>query len=85
MPDGKEDIKVDPTYTPIYLYIIADIVPKIKDFADQANLTQTPDGEGYIGFMKAYNAYVQIMSFKKLVDDARMRNAIFFRKIGLSI
>lgn len=85
MPDGKENIKVDPTHTPIYLYIIADIVPKIKDFADQANLTQTPDGEGYIGFMKAYNAYVQIMSFKKLVDDARMRNAIFFRKIGLSL
>lgn len=84
MPNGSENIKVDKAHTPVYLYIVADIVPKIKQFADEASLTETPDGEGYIGYIKAYNAYIQIMSFKKVVDDARMRNAIFFRKLGLS-
>lgn len=84
MPNGSENIKVDKDHTPVYLYIVADIVSKIKQFADEASLTETPDGEGYIGYIKAYNAYVQIMSFKKVVDDARMRNAIFFRKLGLS-
>lgn len=84
MPNGSENIKVDKEHTPVYLYIVADIVSKIKQFADEASLTETPDGEGYIGYIKAYNAYVQIMSFKKVVDDARMRNAIFFRKLGLS-
>lgn len=84
MPNGSENIKVDKDHTPVYLYIVADIVSKIKQFADEASLTETPDGEGYIGYIKAYNAYIQIMSFKKVVDDARMRNAIFFRKLGLS-
>lgn len=84
MPNGSENVKVDKDHTPVYLYIVADIVSKIKQFADEASLTETPDGEGYIGYIKAYNAYVQIMSFKKVVDDARMRNAIFFRKLGLS-
>lgn len=84
IPNGSENIRVDKAHTPVYLYIVADIVSKIKQFADEASLTETPDGEGYIGYIKAYNAYIQIMSFKKVVDDARMRNAIFFRKLGLS-
>ena len=83
LPDGSENIKISAEHTPVYLYIVADIVPRIIQFADEANLTQTPDGEGYMGYMKAYNAYIQIMSFKKLVDDAKMRNAIFFRKLGI--
>lgn len=83
VPDGSENIKVDAQHTPVYLYIVADIVPRIKQFADEASLIQTPDGEGYMGYMKAYNAYVQIMSFKKVVEDAKMRNAIFFHKLGL--
>lgn len=83
VPDGSENIKVDAQHTPVYLYIVADIVPRIQQFADEASLIQTPDGEGYMGYMKAYNAYVQIMSFKKVVEDAKMRNAIFFQKLGL--
>ena len=39
MPDGSENIKVDAQYTPIYLYIVADIVPRIQQFADEASLT----------------------------------------------
>lgn len=83
MPEGIEPIKVDKQHTPVYIYIICDIVPKVKDFADEANFTISPDGEGYFGYMKAYNAYVEIMSFRKLVEDAKMRNRIFFKKLGI--
>lgn len=83
IPNGSENIKVDAYHTPVYLYIIADIVPRIRQFADEASLTATPDGEGYIGYIKAYNAYVQIMSFKKMLEDAKMRNAIFFERLGI--
>lgn len=83
MPDGMEPVKVSKKSTPVYLYIVCDIVPKIRDFATLANLTISPDDEGYFGFMPGYNAYVEIMSFKKLVDDAKMRNAIFFKKLGI--
>ncbi len=83
MPDGMEPVKVSKTNTPVYLYIVCDIVPKIRDFATLANLTVSPDDEGYFGFMPGYNAYVEIMSFKKLVGDAKMRNKIFFKKLGI--
>lgn len=83
MPDGIEPVKVDKQHTPVYIYIVCDIVPKIEEFADNASLTISPDGEGYFGYIKAYNAYVEIMSFRKLVEDAKMRNKIFFKKLGI--
>ena len=83
MPDGIEPIKVSKTNTPVYLYIVCDIVLKIRDFATLANLTVSPDDEGYFGYISGYNAYVEIMSFKKLVGDAKMRNEIFFKKLGI--
>ena len=43
----------------------------------------TPDGQGYIGYNKDKNAYIEIKSFKKVVSDAKMRNQIFFKKLGL--
>lgn len=83
MPDGKEEICVNADHTPVYIYIICDIVDKIKDFASYANLSITPDGQGYIGYNKDKNAYIEIKSFKKVIDDAKMRNQIFFKKLGL--
>lgn len=83
MPDGIEPVKVSKTNTPVYLYIVCDIVPKIREFATLSNLTVSPDDEGYFGFIPGYNAYVEIMSFKKLVEDAKMRNKVFFKKLGL--
>ena len=83
MPEGIEPILVSKDYTPVYLYIVCDIVPKIREFADDYSLIISPDGQGYFGFIRAYNAYVEIMSFKKLVDDAKMRNKMFFKKLGI--
>lgn len=83
MPEGIEEVSVDANNTPVYIYIICDIVDKIKDFASYANLSMTPDGQGYIGYNKDKNAYIEIKSFKKVVSDAKMRNQIFFKKLGL--
>lgn len=84
MPDGIEKIDVDKSRTPVYIYIVCDIVPKIEDFADNAGLSITPDGEGYFGYNAKSNAYIEIKSFKKLINDAKMRNQIFFKKLGLA-
>ena len=83
MPEGIEEVSVDANNTPVYIYIICDIVDKIRDFASYANLSMTPDGQGYIGYNKDKNAYIEIKSFKKVVSDAKMRNQIFFKKLGL--
>lgn len=83
MPDGAEPVKVDKAHTPVYIYIVCDIVPKIKEFADEASLTVSPDEEGYFGYMPKFNAYVELKSYRKLVEDANMRNKIFFKKLGI--
>ena len=83
MPEGLEEVIVDKSVTPVYIYIVCDIVSKIKEFADLAGLSISPDKQGYFGYNPKYNAYIEIKSFKKVIDDAKMRNQIFFKKLGL--
>lgn len=83
MPEGLEDVIVDKNVTPVYIYIVCDIVPKIVEFAGFAGLSISPDKQGYFGYNRDYNAYIEIKSFKKVIDDAKMRNQIFFKKLGL--
>ncbi len=81
MPDWLEKVKVT-NETPAYGYVIADITDKIKDFAKQQSLVQSPDGEWYFWFLSAYWLYVEIISYKKLLKDAELRNKIFFDILG---
>lgn len=82
MPEGVEKIKVNDC-TPVYGYIICDITPKIQEFAKNASLTVSPDKEGYFGFHIGYKMYLEIVTFKKLLSDAKLRNKIFFKKLHI--
>jgi len=82
MPEGLEPIKVSKE-TPVYIYIVADRCEKIDEFAKGFSLTISPDGEGYFGFSSGFNAYIEVLSYRKLIDDAKMRNKIFFKKLGI--
>lgn len=66
-----------------YCYIICDITKKIKVFANKANFVEMPDGNGYFLFSSAYNAYIEIISFNKVLQDCKKRNTILFKKLGL--
>lgn len=81
-PEGVEKIKVNDC-TPVYAFVVCDIVDKIKDFAKQHQLVLSPDQEGYFGFHTGYKMYIEIISFKKLMKDAKLRNKIFFHKLGI--
>lgn len=72
-----------PPGTPFYAYIVCDVMPKLEKQARHAQLTKTPDGLGLFGYNAQVGVYVEIISFSKLVDDAKKRNAAFFRKLGL--
>lgn len=82
MPKGVEPIRVNES-TPVYTYIICDLVDKIKEFARQHQLTISPDQEGYFGYHNGFKMYVEIISFKKMMKDATLRNKIFFRKLQI--
>lgn len=85
LPEGIEPIKADKLNTPVYIYVVCDIVPKIEEFADNGTLTKSPDGERYFGYNKNYNAYIEVVSYKSLIEQAKMRNAIFFEKLKINI
>lgn len=81
-PGGVEPVKANDN-TPVYAYVVSDLTIKIHEFAKNHQLTLSPDQEGYFGFHKGYKMYVEILSFKKLYEDAAKRNSIFFKKLGL--
>nr|WP_218917948.1 hypothetical protein [Draconibacterium orientale] len=82
MPEGLEQIKANDN-TPVYAYVICDLTSKIHGFAKKHQLTLSPDQEGYFGFHNGYKMYVEIISFKKLLSDATLRNKIFFKKLQI--
>jgi hypothetical protein len=69
--------------TPFYAYIICDINEKIKRFAKDGVLQPTPDQLGYFGFNTPRNAYIEIISYDKLLLDAKKRNKVLFDRLGL--
>lgn len=81
-PDGVEKIKVN-NNTPVYGYVVCDLTDKIKTFARNHSLTLSPDEEGYFGYHTGFDMYIEILSFKKLMKDASLRNKIFFKKLQI--
>lgn len=81
-PGGIETIKVNEN-TPVYGFVICDLTDKINEFATLHQLTISPDLEGYFGYHRGFGMYVEIISYKKLLKDASLRNKIFFKKLQL--
>lgn len=67
--------------TPFFGYVITDITPKIKEFCENAVLTQTPDGSGYFGYNPGLNVYIEVISYNKVIDDTKKRNRVLFDKL----
>lgn len=70
--------------TPFYCYIICDLTPKLELQAKDYGFQQTPDQLGYYNYSNNYGAYVEIISFDKLINDAYKRNQILFDKLNIN-
>ena len=81
---GKE-IEINKERTPFYAYIICDFNASLKQILENRNYKQTPDGMGYFYFHESYNAYVEVISYNKLLKDAKKKNRILFEKLGLPL
>jgi len=68
---------------PFFCYVVSDITPKLEKHAYDFELEKTPDGQGFFGYKRQYKAYVEVISYSKLVADAKKRNAVFFDKLAL--
>ncbi|HEU0015566.1 MAG TPA: hypothetical protein VFQ45_17955 [Longimicrobium sp.] len=70
-------------HVPFYCFIIATLTPKMRRFAQRANLILAPDGEGFFGFNGPSQAYIEVLSYQKVLIDSKRRNKVFFDKLQL--
>ncbi|MET3559856.1 hypothetical protein ABID39_000534 [Bartonella japonica] len=68
---------------PGYCYIIYDLTPSMMKCCKNWDLRMTGDKMGYFGYHKSYEAYIEVISFDKLVDNAKKRHRLFFDKMKL--
>ncbi len=69
--------------TKFYLYAVCDITSKMKPLINQYNFSPTPDRMGYYSYNDQYNAYFEILSYDKILHNAKKRNRVFFDKLGI--
>ncbi|WP_157653080.1 ATP-binding protein [Burkholderia ubonensis] len=69
--------------TPFYAYIVCTLTPRIRDIALTRDFMVTPDGTGYFRFHTQLNCYIEILSYDKMLDDAKKRNRAFFDKLQI--
>lgn len=81
-PKGRE-MQIE-NNTPFYGYVICELTQKVKDWLeDIKDFKPMPDRHGYFKHHDNINLYVEVWSWDKALIDARMRNRIFFEKLGL--
>ena len=68
---------------PGFCYVISDLTDSIKMRCGLFNLKITSDKLGYFGYNDNYKAYIEVISFDRLLNMARERNKAFFDKLGL--
>ena len=69
--------------TRIYLYAVCDITDSLCKQIYRKNFKKMPDGLGWFNNLESYNAYIEILPFDKIINDAKARNRVFFEKLGL--
>jgi len=70
--------------TPFYGYVVCDITPKVEAWLErEKNFTPMPDRLGWFHWMGNINLYIEVISWDKVLNDAKMRNAVFFQKLGI--
>ena len=69
--------------TQFHCYIVADITPTLQA-SIIGRFVHTPDGQGYFGYSLDPPAFIEILPYGKILRDAKTRNVIFFRTLGIT-
>lgn len=68
---------------PGFCFVLADLTDKLIERCELMGLTRTSDGQGYFGYNPNLKAYIEIISFDRLLQMAKERNRAFFDRLGL--
>lgn len=70
---------------PFYAYILCSLTPRIRTIAENRDFTKMPDNEGYFIYHQNAGCYIEILSYDKVLNDAKKRNRAFFEHLQLPI
>ena len=71
----------DMDHVSFYCYVIVDLTPSMRESAERNELMLTQDRQGYFGYSKNCGAYIEVISYDKLLKDVKQRNRILFDKL----
>lgn len=81
-PEGRR-ILIE-SNTPFYGYVVCDLTPKVEAWLErEKNFKPMPDRLGWFYWMENINLYTEVISWDKVLKDAKMRNGVFFQKLGI--
>lgn len=69
--------------TRFYLYAICDLTQNIINIAENQDFKETSDRMGYYKYHDKKHAYIEILSYDKIIGDSEKRNRILFDKLGI--
>ncbi len=62
-------------------YVICDLTDKMRIHCLNSGLIPTADNLGFTGFNQYRHSYIEVISYSKLLSDAKKRNEILFDKL----
>lgn len=81
-PEGRKMFVAE--NTPFYGYVVCDLTPKVETWLElEKNFKPMPDRMGWFQWLENINLYIEVVSWDKVFKDAKMRNQIFFQKLGI--
>lgn len=81
-PEGVT-IQVNPKTARFYCYIIAHLDREMVTACSRRSFKRSADGGGFYGFVEDYNAWIEVKSWQKVVQDASRRHQAFWRRLNI--
>lgn len=70
--------------TPFMCHIVADVTPSLKAVMKQlGRFSQRAGTASYYWWDDNYRTFIEISSFREIVDSAKARNQAFFQRLGI--
>lgn len=70
--------------TVVFCYLLCDPSPALQKLLGGADFTKLPNGRGAYRHHTTLNAFIEVLYYEQLVQNAEMRNAAFFKKLGVT-
>lgn len=81
-PQGRKMLVAE--NTPFYGYVVCDLTHRVETWLDrEKDFKPMPDRLGWFRWIGNINLYIEVISWDKVLKDAKMRNQIFFQKLGI--